>query len=251
VSAGAIRHGGIIAAGEGSRLRQDGWALAKPLVPVCGRPLIEHVIGNFRAAGVGSLAILFNGEEERCAEFVRERFPDSDYRVLMRTTASSLESFRLVAAAIGERLGKGERALISTVDALCAPADFRNFVASAVSMPPGATVLAVTPLVADERPLRAVVGQDGRIFRLGGGEGDLVTAGMYLMPDRILRDIPSEGLPRLRDFLKWLVDRCEPVYGVAIPIVIDVDRGQDVRLAESLLGEGGKVGSTNALAEGP
>ena len=32
--------GGIIAAGEGSRLRQAGWIVPKPMVPVAGVPLI-------------------------------------------------------------------------------------------------------------------------------------------------------------------------------------------------------------------
>src|SRR5207245_2545304 len=42
--------GGIIAAGDGSRLRAAGFAMPKPLVPVAGVPLIEWVIGNFVAA---------------------------------------------------------------------------------------------------------------------------------------------------------------------------------------------------------
>jgi NDP-sugar pyrophosphorylase family protein len=34
--------GGIIAAGEGSRLRADGFRVSKPMVQVGGRPLIDH-----------------------------------------------------------------------------------------------------------------------------------------------------------------------------------------------------------------
>jgi NDP-sugar pyrophosphorylase family protein len=42
--------GGIIAAGDGSRLRQAGWTVPKPMVPVAGVPLIESTIRNFVAA---------------------------------------------------------------------------------------------------------------------------------------------------------------------------------------------------------
>ncbi|MFQ5962414.1 MAG: NTP transferase domain-containing protein, partial [Candidatus Methylomirabilales bacterium] len=49
-----IARGGIIAAGAGVRLRQAGWTMPKPLVPVAGMPLIEHVIRNFLAAGISS-----------------------------------------------------------------------------------------------------------------------------------------------------------------------------------------------------
>ena len=44
--------GGIIAAGEGSRLRRAGFAMPKPMVPIAGVPLIESVIRNFRAARI-------------------------------------------------------------------------------------------------------------------------------------------------------------------------------------------------------
>ena len=50
---GIIR-GGIIAAGEGFRLRQAGYAVPKPLVPVAGTRLIERMIGNFLAAFIAA-----------------------------------------------------------------------------------------------------------------------------------------------------------------------------------------------------
>ncbi len=59
--------GGIIAAGEGSRLRAAGFSMPKPLVPVGGVPLIESVIRNFLAAGITSLVIIVNDEARACA----------------------------------------------------------------------------------------------------------------------------------------------------------------------------------------
>ena len=55
----AIR-GGIIAAGEGSRLRADGFRVSKPMVPVGGRPLIGHALDRFRSAGIRHLTIVIN-----------------------------------------------------------------------------------------------------------------------------------------------------------------------------------------------
>jgi len=55
--------GGIIAAGEGSRLRQAGWAVPKPMVPVAGVPLIESAIRNFVAAGITRLSIIVNEQD--------------------------------------------------------------------------------------------------------------------------------------------------------------------------------------------
>ena len=46
----------IIAAGQGSRLRSK--APSKPLVPIAGRPLIEHVIRRARAGGATSFLVV-------------------------------------------------------------------------------------------------------------------------------------------------------------------------------------------------
>ena len=230
--------GAILAAGSGSRLRGDGWTMPKPMVPVAGVPLIEHVIRNFTAAGVTSLVIIVNEEARDCASWVRRRFPDLDLRFIVRTTASSLESFREIARHV-----VGARTLVSTVDAWCPAGDFVRFVEAARRHPDPATVLAVTPFVADERPLWVERDETGKVTRLGGESGHFVTAGFYLVPERVRRMAEQPGLGRLREFLTWLVAHGEPVYGVPIPIVVDVDRTSDVVLAETLARDSGAVGA--------
>jgi NDP-sugar pyrophosphorylase family protein len=224
-----IVSGGIIAAGAGSRLRQAGWPMPKPLVPVAGVPLIEHVICNFILAGITSLVIIVNEQERDCANWVQSRFPNINLRFIVKTTRSSLESFFEVAPCLGS--GRG---LISTVDAWCPQEEFVTFISAARQCPPEATVLAVTPLVADERPLWVALDASGRITSLGEEAGEVVTAGMYLVPERLRRLSPPRELGRLREFLAWLVKQGEPVYGVVMPNVVDVDRAEDVALAERL-----------------
>ena len=104
--------GGIIAAGEGSRLRRDGFTVPKPLVEVAGVSLIEAVIRNFETAGITPLVIIVNERELDCVERVRERFPHLPVRFIVKTTASSLESFLEVTGTPGDG-----RMLVSTVDA--------------------------------------------------------------------------------------------------------------------------------------
>jgi NDP-sugar pyrophosphorylase family protein len=221
--------GGIIAAGEGSRLRQGGFAMPKPMVPIAGVPLIESTIRNLRAARVGPLAIIVNEQERECVDWIRARFPDLDIEFIVKTTRSSLESFGEVI-----RRHPGGRMLVSTVDAWCVESDFVRFVEAAARRPIDATILAVTPLVADEKPLRVVVAADGRIEDVGGEAGDLVTAGVYLVPEAVRTLTPPAGLGRLRDFLQWLASSGAPLYGEIIEQVVDVDRADDVALAETL-----------------
>jgi NDP-sugar pyrophosphorylase family protein len=221
--------GGIIAAGEGRRLRRDGFTLAKPLVPVAGVPLIGGVIRNFVAAGISSLRIIVNEEETDCVDWVRSRFPELAASFIVKTTASSLESFVAVASAVTP-----DPILISTVDAWCVETDFVRFVEAARRRPPDSTVLAVTPLVADEKPLRVELDETGRVTSIGGAGGDLVTAGLYLVSPPVRAIAPPPGLGRLREYLTWLWRTGEPLYGEIIETVVDVDRAEDVALAEAL-----------------
>ncbi len=222
--------GGVLAAGEGSRLRRDGFASAKPLVSVGGVPLVEHAIENFLAAGIAPLAIIFNESEDDCVRFVRERFPAVDLDVAVRTTASTLESFREISA----RLPAG-RILVATVDAWCPREEFVRFAVEAAALPDEETVVAVTGPADDERPLRVRrEGSEGRVAEIGGETGDAVTAGIFLFsPGARLLEAPP-GLERLRDFLRWLVESGEPVRALSVGDVVDVDRGNDVRLADAL-----------------
>ena len=225
--------GGIIAAGEGSRLKAAGYAMPKALVPVGGVPLIEAVINNFRAASIDSLVVIVNEQSRACEAFVRRRFPALDVDFIVKTTGSSLESF----LEVGARLGPGP-ALVSTVDAWCRPADFAGFVEAGRRRLPEGSVLGVTPLVADEKPLRATVDASGRITRLGEGAGPMVTAGFYLLSAAARAETPPPDLAWLRDYLGWLAQRV-PLYAEVVDTVVDVDRPDDVALAEKIMGGDG------------
>ena len=226
--AGSIR-GGIIAAGAGSRLRADGWRVAKPLVEVAGLPLIGAVLRNFTTAGITDITIIVNEEELDCVEWVRQRCPDLAVDFIVKTTASSLESFREVTAR-----GPDGPMLVSTVDAWCAAEDFARFAGQAAARPDEATVLAVTPLVDDEKPLWVTLGAGGRVDAIGEPDGGLVTAGVYRVSARARRVAAAPPLGRLREYLEWLHRSGEPLYGEIIETVVDVDRGLDVAAAEAL-----------------
>ncbi|HEX9419283.1 MAG TPA: NTP transferase domain-containing protein, partial [Methylomirabilota bacterium] len=79
--------GGIIAAGEGSRLREAGFPVSKPMVRVAGVPLLESVIRNFTAAGIARISIIVNERERDCVEWASGRFPDITLDWTVKTTA--------------------------------------------------------------------------------------------------------------------------------------------------------------------
>ena len=229
----AILQGGIIAAGSGSRLRAEGSRVSKPMVAVAGRPLIEHALDRLRAAAIRRLTIIINEASDDCRQWLEDHARDLDIDLIVRTTPSSYASFRRVA----DRFA-GARAVITTVDAIMATADFCGFVSHAAALPEDIMVLAATDLVDDENPLWVTLDPaDGSIRRLGGDRGSHVTAGLYVLPAHGLRE-PAGSFDRLRDYLGWLLEHGQRMRGIPLPRVYDIDRMHDIAAAEQAAAHG-------------
>jgi NDP-sugar pyrophosphorylase family protein len=227
-----IHQGGIIAAGDGTRLRADGCRSSKPMVAVAGRPLIAHSLERFRASDIRRLSIIINEQSEDCRQWLTANAGDLELDLVVKSTPSSYASFRLIA----ERLA-GAPAVITTVDSILPTASFRHFVEGAAALPPDAFALGLTGHVDDEKPLWANLDRvSGRIVRLGDPAGGLVTAGLYALPARRPAE-PADGFARLRDYLGWLVREGHPVHGIVLDRVFDIDRARDIAAAELALRE--------------
>jgi NDP-sugar pyrophosphorylase family protein len=226
---GAIRCGGIIAAGEGNRLRAAGWTSPKPLVPVAGRAMLDHVLDNFRTAAIQRLSIIFNERDTACVDWLAAQARDLDLDVVVQTTPSSFASFRIIAGRLA-----GARSVISTVDAWIAGRGFSDFVAAASRLPADAVGLGVSERVDDEKPLWVDLDErDRRVRSLGGPKGSHVTAGLYALPAAMPFPENTE-FARLRDYLRWVVNSGRPTYGVPVGEVIDLDRAADIAAAEKV-----------------
>ena len=147
--------------------------------------------------------------------------------MIVRSTPSSYATFRLVA----DRLVDAP-AVITTVDTIMPVDQFETFVALASRFPDDAVVLGVTGHVDDENPLWVTLDtSNGRIRHIGGSNGSHVTAGLYWLPAK--RPVnPAKDFARLRDYLGALVAGGQPVYGIVLPCVFDIDRARDVAAAE-------------------
>jgi len=153
--------GGIIAAGEGSRLRADGYAMSKPMLPLRGRPLIVRTLDRFRSAGIARVTIIINEESDDLRRWLGSHAPDVD--LIVRTTPSSYASFRIVA----DRLAPAP-AIVTTVDAILPDEDFCRFAREAESFGEDAVALGVTTYVDDENPLWATLDANGRVVKYSG-----------------------------------------------------------------------------------
>jgi NDP-sugar pyrophosphorylase family protein len=225
-----ITSAGIIAAGEGRRLKMDGLTFSKPLIPIAGTPLIGHTLRQFLEIGVERVAIIFNETQQECADWVRAHFAALELKILLKTTRSSFESFWRV----GRALGPG-RHLICTVDSICSPQDWQTMFASPADSD-REVLLAVTSFVHDEKPLWVATKPESlEIVNLGASGGKFATAGIYGVTAAIFEREWEDGIPSLRAFLGQLLREGFPFRAVPLGDVIDVDTVEDINLAERFL----------------
>jgi len=239
---------GIIAAGRGDRLRNGG-AILKPLVPIGGRPLIDHVIDSIGHTGASSVCIIINEDSVAVRDHVSAARRPLTIRWVVESTPSSMHSFLRVLETLAD--GEDQRpVLISTVDTVAPHDAYRRFVADAQTLherpsngehgaSTPAVVLAVTKVTDDEKPL--LVKMDGHaVVALGdaAAPSSWATAGYYLVSPVILREADAarrDGVRALRAFFSRLLARGYPIAAVTVPPSIDVDRPADVGAAEDLL----------------
>ncbi|MBI3288259.1 MAG: NTP transferase domain-containing protein, partial [Elusimicrobia bacterium] len=181
---------GVIAAGEGSRLARHA-PLVKPLIPVAGRPLAHWVVDGLKIAGARRVTVLTNSRGGDVPPSLSAAFPGLPFDFTTADTASSFESFRLVA----RRLARdADSFLISTVDALITPSEVARFLAECRAARADAG-LALTRFVDDEKPLWADVGQDGLVTAVGDRARSLgaVTCGLYYLTAATAALLPEAG----------------------------------------------------------
>ena len=234
----------IIAAGSGERLRNCGIRVPKPLLRVAGRALIDYVLNAAASAGVTQIACIVNEESAGIEEHCRTEWPQLAFEFIRRTTPSSMESL----FALRPLLQDG-RFILLTVDAVFAPAVLHRFLTAAAGFARAHGVLALSAFVDDEKPLWVSLSPDGRITALGAeaqpaarSQGSaLVTAGYYMFDPAIFSEIDRArqfGFTALRQFLKHLLSCGYRLYGQQMPKTVDVDRPEDIAVAEAFIRSG-------------
>jgi len=229
---------GLIAAGQGERLRAGGYTQPKPLVPIAGHPLIDYVLGAAAAAGAREVACIVNETSEGIEAHCRRGWPQLHFEFVRRTTPSSMESLFALRPLLTET-----RFALLTVDAVFAPPVLRDFLRAAQQRTAADGVLAVSGFVDDEKPLWVRMANDGRIRALGAAarDGGVVTAGFYVFDPRVFEEIDAAraaGFTALRQFLGYLLERGYVLYGERVAKTVDVDRPDDVRAAEAFVRSG-------------
>ena len=240
----------VIAAGEGSRLSQEGVGVPKPLVKVCGEPMIDRLLRIFVDCGATEIVVVVNEQSVTVREHLEAVSLPVPLRLVVKTTPSSMHSFHAISSYL-----RGGRFCLTTVDTIFREQDFKKYITYFEHTPDIDGCMAVTPYVDDEKPLWVSVSEEapsqsalpsadsGRLFISGfhdsQEQGDcFVSGGIYCLADRALDVLDScmeRGMSRMRNFQRQLVSECLCLEAYPITKILDVDHKDDIAKAESFL----------------
>ena len=207
----------VMAGGEGTRLRPLTSNQPKPMVPIVGKPCMEHIVELLRAHGLDDVIVTV----AFLPQAIRSYFGDGDalgvnleYSV-EESPAGTAGSVRLASDKLDETF------LVISGDALC---DFD--LTSLVEFHKEREAAVTIGLKSVENPLEfgiVVTDEDGRIERFlekpswGQVFSDTINTGVYVLEPEVLEHVPTD---RPYDFSKelfpLLLEMGRPLYGMAM-----------------------------------
>lgn len=226
----------IIAAGEGSRLAQEGVAKPKPLVDICGEPMIGRLINLFCRCNAESISIIVNEQMTEVREYIESLSLDIPLNLVVKTTPSSMHSFFELSRVIP----KG-RFCLTTVDTIFREQDFRPYIEAMEADERYDGMMAVTDYIDDEKPLYVQTDNDLNItaFRDERYDGaKYISGGIYALNEKaidVLADCMERGVARMRNFQRALVDAGLRLKAYPMGKILDVDHAGDIEKAENFI----------------
>lgn len=226
----------IIAAGEGSRLAQEGVAKPKPLVDICGEPMIGRLINLFCRCNAESISMIVNEQMTEVREYIESLSLDIPLNLVVKTTPSSMHSFFELSRVIP----KG-RFCLTTVDTIFREQDFRPYIEAMEADERYDGMMAVTDYIDDEKPLYVQTDDDLNItaFRDERYDGaKYISGGIYALNEKaidVLADCMERGVARMRNFQRALVDAGLRLKAYPMGKILDVDHAGDIEKAENFI----------------
>ncbi len=226
----------IIAAGEGSRLAEEGVKLPKPLVKLNGKEMIRRLIDVFLANNAKSISIIVNEEMTQVQEYVNTLELDIPLNIVVKSTPSSMHSF----FELREYLRDGKFCL-TTVDTIFKEDEFSKYIQAFIADDSADGMMAVTDYIDDEKPLYVEVDEKGMMIKGFLDSSDnckYISGGIYgLTPKAIdtLERCLASGQSRMRNFQRQLVADGLNLKAHSFAKIVDVDHAEDIAKAEAFL----------------
>ena len=227
----------IIAAGEGSRLAQEGYTLPKPMVSLHGEMLIDRLIGIFMENKPESIRVIINENSPRLEEHLAALSETLPIDIIRQSTPSSLHSFYTLLKTVPNL----ESICLATTDTVFKVDEFKAFVTEFEQNTQLDGLMAVTTFVDDESPLFVTV-DDNQVITaftdVNTAQTPFVSGGIYCLRKKALETVAQvveSGTSRMRNFQRQLLERDLHLRAYPFSKIVDVDHVQDIRTAELFL----------------
>ena len=231
----------IIAAGDGSRLAQEGVTEPKPLVKVRGERLIDRLIRIFMGSNATEIVVICNEQMSDVASHLKMIQDEGlnglhvPLRFVIKSTPSSMHSFYEL-----RHFLRDEPFILTTVDTIFDESEFHDYVLSFQDKIAHGTdaLMGVTDYIDDEKPL--YVGVD-KVMRINGyydtpqADSRFISAGIYGLTASsldILEACIEKGESRMRNFQRALVAAGLRIEAFPLTKVFDIDHIEDIRKAD-------------------
>lgn len=221
----------IIAAGEGSRLSDDGIKVSKPLIEINGMPMIKRLLDVFESSGANKISIIINESNTDIKEYLESLNYNFRLEIKVKSTPSSMHSLFEMKDLIGN-----EAFCLCTVDTVFKANEFSSFIKFAEKQTDKDAVMAVTSFIDDEKPLFIKTYKDKIIaFTDEKTDSQYVSGGIYYFKPtiwKVLNQSVASGNQRMRNFQRDLLKAELKIGFYEFSKIIDVDHAGDIKTAE-------------------
>ncbi len=234
----------IIAAGEGSRLKEEGFEGLKPMVMVNGEMLIDRLIRIFLVNRASRIIIIVNDHSEALVQHLKVLALPIPLQMLIKSTPSSFHSFyELLQAAevIPDDL------CLTTTDSIFDEDEFTDYINQFINDRQNDGLFAVTSFIDDETPLYVSFDETKSITAITDNAeqpNPFISGGIYCLRKKALAVVSpamEEGVHRMRNFQKMLLQRKLDLKAWTFSKVLDIDHVTDIDKAEEFLKENRSV----------
>lgn len=232
----------IIAAGEGSRLANEGIEQPKPLVRVAGEPLIDRLVRIFNDNNADEICVICNDQTTLVGHHLMYiqnnglKGRPTPLRFKVKSTPSSMHSLYELSDWL-----EGGKFILTTVDTIFNEKEFAGYVKAFSENDQIDGLMGVTTYVDDEKPLWVGTNDDMTIegfYDQNTVGAKYISAGIYGLGPKslsVLKDCVDRGESRMRNFQRALISSGLTLKAYKFGKVIDIDHAHDIAAAEEFL----------------
>ena len=226
----------IIAAGEGSRLAQEGIKWPKPLVKLNGIALIDRLIDVFLRNNASSINIIVNEQMTEVQDHLKALQLPVPFHLLIKSTPSSMHSFYELS-----QIWQGEEICLTTVDTIFREEEFSGYIQAFRQEKTLDGLMAVTDYIDDEKPLYVQTNEQLDIVNFldrSNGDCRYTSGGIYCLRKPaigVLKKAIDEGMSRMRNYQRQLIAEGLRLKAYPFSKIIDVDHAEDIVKAEAFV----------------